>query len=90
MLKASTLGSSWNRADRSGVAPMRSPADTKTVFGLVALRAATWVARYSVPPAGMQVAGRHSRVVGSGFVSVREPIRPTELAVATSGSSWPW
>ena len=43
---ASMVGSSWNRADSSGLAPMRSPADTTTVFsGLVASRFATWVAR---------------------------------------------
>ena len=50
-LKASIVGSSWNRADTSGVAPIRSPAETKSVFGLVARRASTCVARYSAPPA---------------------------------------
>src|SRR5215207_8068470 len=50
-LNASIVGSSWNAAEISGVAPMRSPADTNSVFGLVARRSRTVVARYSTPPA---------------------------------------
>ena len=58
MLNASIDGSSWNAADSSGVAPIRSPAETKTVFfGLVARSCATWVARYAAPPARMQPGG---------------------------------
>src|SRR5687767_6674815 len=45
------VGSSWNSADVSGVAPIRSPADTKIVLGLVARSWSTCVARYSTPPA---------------------------------------
>jgi hypothetical protein len=53
-LKASIVGSSWNSADTNGVAPIRSPAETKMVFfGLVARNASTCVARYSTPPANV-------------------------------------
>ncbi len=97
-LKASIVGSSWNRADRSGVAPIRSPADTKTVLrGFVARRFLMCVARYSTPPAGTQVCGT---IVGSqvwvdgaggtGAGPCREPIRPPELASGFTTSSCPW
>ena len=35
---ASIVGSSWKIADTSGVAPIRSPAETNNVFGFVARR----------------------------------------------------
>ena len=47
------VGSSWNSADVSGVAPIRSPAETNNVLGFVARSASTCVARYSAPPAGV-------------------------------------
>ena len=51
MFIASIVGSSWNAAEISGVPPIRSPADTNSVFGFVARSAGRWVARYSTPPA---------------------------------------
>ena len=44
MLRASTVGSSWNSADSSGLAPIRSPAATKMWFGFLAsqLRPPRW------------------------------------------------
>ena len=52
------VGSSWNAADSSGEAPIRSPAATVTdVLPLrpcAAVRSCLrWVARYSAPPAGV-------------------------------------
>ena len=38
---ASIVGSSWKIAETSGVAPIRSPADTNSEFGLVARRSRT-------------------------------------------------
>jgi hypothetical protein len=37
---ASIVGSSWKKAETSGLAPIRSPAETTTVFGLAARAAA--------------------------------------------------
>src|SRR5918994_4306830 len=44
------VGSSWKSAEVNGVAPIRSPAEAKMVFGLAARRFRTYVARYSAPP----------------------------------------
>ena len=49
---ASIVGSSWNSADTSGLAPIRSPAPTVIVLGFAVRRALMCVARYSMPPAG--------------------------------------
>jgi hypothetical protein len=38
-------GSSWNSAETSGLAPIRSPAPTVIVFLFVASRFFMWVAR---------------------------------------------
>ena len=48
----SIVGSSRNRAESSGVAPIKSPAATKMWFGFLARNCATAVARCSLPPAG--------------------------------------
>ena len=52
---ASMVGSSWNAAESSGVAPIRSPAATVTECrpsaAAEARSAFRWVARYSAPPA---------------------------------------
>ena len=37
----SIVGSSWNRAETKGVAPIRSPADTATLLGDLARMAFT-------------------------------------------------
>src|SRR5688572_16243802 len=57
-LKASIVGSSWNKAESKGLAPIRSPAETTTVLGLSARKFAIWVARYSAPPATTFGAGQ--------------------------------
>ena len=71
---AMMVGSSWNAADSSGVAPMRSPAATVTVCRpLERARVRSLlrcVARYSAPPAGV-------------------PLMTPELEDVL-GSSWPW
>ena len=51
MFIASIVGSSWKSAESNGLAPMRSPAATTSVFLLVASSVLTCVARYSTPPA---------------------------------------
>src|SRR5262245_28357929 len=48
----STVGSSWNRPESSGLAPMRSPAATKMVFFCCVRSSFTSVAICSAPPAG--------------------------------------
>ncbi len=48
---ASIVGSSWKSADSSGLAPMRSPAETTKVLRFASESARTCVARYSAPPA---------------------------------------
>ncbi len=49
---ASIVGSSWKRPERSGLAPIRSPADTIAVLiGFVASSCFRCVAKYSAPPA---------------------------------------
>ena len=65
---ASTVGSSWNSADSSGVAPIRSPAATKMWFGFFARNSATAVARCSAPPAGTLIV-----FVGSAGSLMRMP-----------------
>ena len=47
----SIVGSSWNSAERSGEAPIMSPAPTTRVFAFVALSRDMWVAKNSAPPA---------------------------------------
>ena len=42
---ASMVGSSWKAAESSGLAPMRSPAETTSEFGLVARISRMWLAR---------------------------------------------
>jgi hypothetical protein len=49
---ASMLGSSWNIADKNGLAPIRSPAATKIVFLCPSRSWPTSVAICSAPPAG--------------------------------------
>ena len=50
--RASIVGSSWNSAETSGLAPIMSPAPTLSVaFGFSARSVLMWVARYSMPPA---------------------------------------
>ena len=46
------VGSSWNSAETSGLAPIMSPAPTVIVFGLVARSALMCAARKAMPPAG--------------------------------------
>ncbi len=50
---ASMVGSSWNRLDSRGLAPIRSPADTTIELRFVCSSAFTCVARYSAPPASV-------------------------------------
>src|SRR5215203_3731804 len=52
MFSASIAGSSWNRPESSGLAPIRSPEPTVIVFALVVRSALTVADRYSAPPAG--------------------------------------
>ena len=49
------VGSSWNRAESSGLAPIRSPAATNTLFFLLARSCLTSVAMCSAPPAGTAI-----------------------------------
>ena len=49
---ASIAGSSWNSADTSGLAPIRSPAPTVIVLEFSSRSCLMCVARYSIPPAG--------------------------------------
>src|SRR5687768_13181618 len=84
------VGSSWKSAESSGVAPMRSPADTKTLFEFSDRRFRTWVARYSTPPAGMQFGVPPTMQVWFGKLPWSEPIRPLELDVGFTTSSCPW
>src|SRR5262249_22568821 len=52
MVIGSMEGSSWKSADRSGLAPTMSPAETTKVgAGLAARSAAMCAARYAAPPA---------------------------------------
>src|SRR5918995_678457 len=67
----------------SGVAPIRSPADTNTEFGFVARSWRTCVARYSTPPARKHVGA--TQTPGAG--PVRAPILPPE---PVGGSRLPW
>ena len=71
---ASTVGSSWNRFDRSGLAPVRSPAETTTVFGSAARsfsmcggegRGAAGGYVGNVGVAGLRAWRRSDRIVGS-------------------------
>jgi hypothetical protein len=75
-LNASMVGSSWNAAEINGEAPIRSPAETNSVFGLVASSIRTWVARYSTPPAATPT--------GSAG-----PMRPDEES-SSGGRRFPW
>ena len=52
------VGSSWNRADSNGLAPIKSPAATNTLFFCLARSCLTRVAMCSVP------AGRHGDFLG--------------------------
>ena len=42
---ASIVGSSWNSADSSGLAPIRSPAETVRVLGFCWRSVRSWLAR---------------------------------------------
>ncbi len=42
---ASIVGSSWNSADSSGLAPIRSPAATVSEFGFCWRSVRSWLAR---------------------------------------------
>ena len=92
MLNASIVGSSWNSADSSGVAPIRSPADTNTRVRVrcpqVVGRASTGTRRR--PPGSRSARRIDVRHRGAGSMSVRAPMRLPELAVAANASSWPW
>ena len=52
LFSVSIAGSSKNRADTSGEAPMKSPAPTTTLSGFCAFSLATCPARNSAPPTG--------------------------------------
>ena len=74
---ASIVGSSWNGAESSGLAPIRSPAPTVSVFGFCARSCLRCVARYSTPPAAID-----RRAVGSTRrCAPDEPGRRLEVAV---------
>ena len=49
------VGSSWNSAESSGLAPIRSPAATNTLFFFLARSCLTSVAMCSAPPAGTAI-----------------------------------
>ena len=49
------VGSSWNIADKNGLAPIRSPAATKIVFLWPSRSSFSSVAIRSEPPAGTMV-----------------------------------
>ena len=80
---ASIVGSSWNAADSSGEAPIRSPAATVTescpLAAAAARRSFRWVARYAAPPAGMPLMLPLEPVAGSRL--------PWKSLMA---SSWIW
>src|SRR3954447_10443867 len=80
---ASIVGSSWNAADNSGEAPIRSPAATVTescpFASAAARRSFRWVARYAAPPAGMPLMLPLEPVAGSRL--------PWKSLIA---SSWIW
>jgi hypothetical protein len=78
---ASIVGSSWKSADVSGLPPTRSPADTRSVRGLVRFRRRTWVAKYSIPPAGTR-APPGAGVIVPGVVGSRWPWK------SLKASSW--
>ena len=50
------MGSSWKRPDRSGVAPIMSPAPTTYVSAFSEPSRFRCVAKYSAPPAGTVIA----------------------------------
>jgi hypothetical protein len=50
-LRASIVGSSWNNAEASGLAPIRSPAPTVIVLEFAVRSVLTCVARKAAPPA---------------------------------------
>ena len=56
LFMASIVGSSWNSADISGEAPIRSPAETTRLLRLPASSCRTCSAKYAAPPAGIAVA----------------------------------
>lgn len=67
---ASTVGSSWNRPDSSGLAPIRSPAAAVTLYGWPWRALRRELARYSTPPASIFL------VVPSAWSSVTCPEDP--------------
>src|SRR4029453_2985469 len=50
----SIVGSSWNRPERSGEAPIKSPAATMIELGFLLTAFFRWVARYSAPPLSVE------------------------------------
>ena len=81
MFIASIVGSSRNRADTSGVAPIMSPDDVITWFGLRDASSRTSVAKRAAPPAGTKT----SRPVASAVAP------PSGARIGTVGASrLPW
>jgi len=79
---ASIVGSSWNSAEVSGLAPIRSPADTVSVLRFRRWYSRREVARYAAPPAGMPAASVLSTLIVPGVVGSRFPWK------SLSASSW--
>ena len=74
---ASIVGSSWNMADKNGLAPIRSPAATKIVFLCPSRSWPTSVAMCSAPPAGTVI----FFVLSSGSAIVIPPGEGAQVAV---------
>ncbi len=88
MFIASIVGSSWNAAESSGLAPIRSPAETTSEFGLAARSVRMWLARKDAPPAGTLVppgAGRMSPPLPVGGSRL-----PWKSLMASSWTSTSW
>src|SRR5262245_10807045 len=84
---ASIAGSSWNSADTSGLAPMRSPAPTVIVLEFSSRSIFMCVARYSIPPA-RTVYWVHPVCVPAAFLTGVQ--QPTWMKPGVSGARFPW
>ena len=91
---ASIVGSSWNSADTSGLAPIRSPAETTSVrCGFVASRRLTCVARLATPPASVSSISPDDPLGGSRLpwkslkASSWTPTVPSPLCPCAAGAA---
>ena len=84
-LRDSIVGSSWNSAETSGLAPIMSPAPTVIVFVFCVRRSLIHVARYAMPPAGTACG---AQPVCTPFVRTGLQ-QPTWIVPGVVGWRWP-